>query len=84
MDMRKIVETAKQKLIELTGFTSPNAIGVKKEGDIWHITIEIIEKPSAAVNLEVLGIYDVQLDASGNFFGYERIRMRKRCDIQKE
>jgi hypothetical protein len=84
VDIKDIVEIAKQKLAVLTGFSSPNAIGVNREGDTWHITIEITEKPSEAINLEILGIYDVQLDDSGNLLGYERIRMRKRGDIQKE
>lgn len=84
MEIKDIAETAKEQLAELTGFTSPNAIGINKEGDVWHITIEIIEKPSEAINLEVLGIYDVRLDISGNLLGYERIKTRKRGDVQKE
>jgi len=51
---------------------------------MWHITVEITEKPSGAANLDLLGIYDVRVDASGNLLGYERVRMRKRCEIQKE
>lgn len=85
MEIKDITRIAKKELAELTGFSSPNAIGIKKEGDIWHITVEITEKPSEAINyLDILGIYDVQLDASGNLLGYEKIRMRKRNDIQKE
>ena len=83
MEIRDIVKIAKAGLVELTGFSSPNAIGINKEADIWHITVEIIEKPSEAVNLELLGIYDVRIDASGNLLGYEKIRMRKRGDVQK-
>ncbi|OIN98924.1 hypothetical protein AUJ66_00015 [Candidatus Desantisbacteria bacterium CG1_02_38_46] len=83
MEIKDIVETAKEKLMEFTGFSSPNAIGINKEGNEWHITVEIIEKPSEAVNLEILGIYDVRVDASGNLLGYERMGMRKRGDIQK-
>ena len=83
MEIKDIVEIAKGKLAELTEFSSPNAIGIDREGDTWHITVEIIEKPSEAVNLELLGIYDVRIDASGNLLGYEKIRMRKRGDVQK-
>ena len=46
--------------------------------------IEIIEKPSPVSNLEVLGIYEVRLDINGNLLGYERKKLRKRCDIQRE
>jgi len=80
MENRDIVKIAKAGLVELTGFSSPNAIGINKEADIWHITVEITEKSSAAPNLDLLGIYDVRVDASGNLLGYERIRMRKRCE----
>ena len=82
MDIKDIVKKAKQELVELTGFASPDAIGINKEGDIWHITVEVIEKPSPAVNLELLGIYDVRIDDSGNLLGFEKIRMRKRGDIR--
>ncbi len=80
MKIKDIVEIAKAELVQLSGFSSPNVVGVNKEEDIWHITVEITEKPSAAVNLDLLGIYDVQIDLLGNLLCYERIRMRKRCE----
>lgn len=83
MEIKDIAEIAKEKLVELTGFSSPNVIGINREKDIWHITVEIIEKPSEAINLEILGIYDVRLDSSGNLLGFERIKMRKRGDVQR-
>jgi hypothetical protein len=81
MEIRELAIIAKRELEELTGFTSPNVIGIGKREDLWYITIEIIEKKSEAVNLEVLGIYEVRLDTSGGFIGYERTMMRKRGDI---
>ena len=83
MDIKEIAEIAKKKLVELTGFSFPNVIGIDRKEDIWNITVEVTEKPSEAINLEILGIYDVRLDASGNLLGYERIRLRKRGDIQR-
>lgn len=83
MKIKDIAEIAKKNLVELTGFSSPNVIGINREGDIWKVTVEIIERPSEAVNLELLGIYDVRIDTSGNLLGYERIGMRKRCEIQR-
>lgn len=86
-EIKDIVEIAKAELVQLTGFSFPTAIGINKEADIWHITVEITEKPSEAANLDLLGIYDVRVDASvrpRRILGYEKIRMRKRCDIQKE
>lgn len=82
MEIKDIAEMAKEKLVEFTGFNSPAIIGINKEKDTWHITVEIIEKSSEAINLEILGIYDVRFDVSGNLLGFERIKMRKRGDIQ--
>ena len=84
MDIKDIVENAKKSLVELTGFTSPSAIGVSKEGETWQIIVEITEKPSAASNLEMLGIYEVHLDVDGNLLDYKRESIRKRGDIQRE
>jgi len=81
MEIKDIAEIAKEKLVELTGFSSPNVIGINRKEDIWHITVEITEKPSEAINLEILGIYDVRFDVSGNLLGFERIEIRKRGDI---
>ena len=84
MDIKDIVESAKNSLAELTGFTAPSAIGVSKEGETWQVIIEITEKPSAASNLEMLGIYEVRLDVDGNLLEYMRKEMRKRGDIKRE
>jgi hypothetical protein len=81
MEIKELAKIAKSELAELTGFASPNVIGVDRNADIWHFTVEIIEKPSEAKNLDVLGIYEVRLDTSGNLLGYERKMMRKRGDI---
>ncbi len=80
MEINGIAKIAKAELVQLTGFTSPAAIGINKEAETWHITVEIIEKPSKAANLDLLGVYDVRIDASGKLLGYERIRTRKRCE----
>ncbi len=59
MEIKDIVKIAKNKLVELTGFSSPNVIGINREGDIWKVTVEIIERPSEAVNLDLLEKSDV-------------------------
>jgi dTDP-glucose pyrophosphorylase len=84
MEIKDITKIAKERLVELTGFSSPSAIGVNKEGETWRVIIEIVEKPSPVSNLEVLGIYEVCLDVNGNLLEYKRKNMRKRIDIQRE
>ncbi|MCK9426989.1 MAG: gas vesicle protein [Ignavibacteriaceae bacterium] len=70
MEIKDIVGIANAGLVQLTGFSSPAAIGINKEADIWHITVEVIEKPSEAANLDLLGIYDVRVDDFVRLGGY--------------
>lgn len=81
MKPREVIEQAKKQLVNLTGFTSPAGIGLKKEKGGWTVVIQIVEKKSIPEGMDVLGIYDVCLDGKGNLLGYRRKALRKRGDI---
>jgi len=80
MTTKEITEKAKKELVSLTEFKSPNAIGVKKEGNEWVIMIELIEKESIPDGMDVLGTYEVHTDQSGGILNYKRVDLRKRVD----
>jgi hypothetical protein len=33
--------------------------------------------------MDLLGVYEVQLDHTGELIGYERTRIRRRCDLEE-
>lgn len=80
MTTKEIIEKAKKELVNLTEFKSPNAIGVKKEGNEWVITIELIEKESIPDGMDILGTYAVRTDQGGGILDYKRTDLRKRVD----
>ncbi|MBU4370215.1 gas vesicle protein [Patescibacteria group bacterium] len=80
METKEILEKAKKELISLTGFKSPAAIGLKKEGIKWIATIEIVEKVSIPEGMDILGTYEVTMSDAGKIHGYKRIGLRKRMD----
>lgn len=80
MTTKDITEKAKKELVSLTEFKSPNAIGVKKEGNEWVITIELIEKESIPYGMDILGTYEVRVDQNGGILNYKRVDLRKRVD----
>ena len=80
MTTKEITEKAKKELVSLTEFKSPNAIGAKKEGNEWVITIELIEKESIPDGMDILGTYEVRVDQSGSILNYKRTDLRKRVD----
>ncbi|MCG2688553.1 gas vesicle protein [Candidatus Parcubacteria bacterium] len=77
---KEVIEKAKKELADLTGFKKPAAVGSKKEGNDWFITIEVVEKESIPDGMDVLGTYEVRVDPSGSILSYERTDLRKRID----
>ena len=80
MDPKEIIENAKKQLADLTDFKEPAGIGLKKEKEGWVVTIEIVEKKSIPEGMDILGTYEVRLDAKGNLLGYKKTAMRKKMD----
>lgn len=82
MEIKEIIEAAKKTLADLTGFKTPRGIGAKKMGKEWQVRVEITEKSSIPEAMDVLGIYDVNLDEEGNVLRYERKGLKKRGDTE--
>ena len=82
METREIIEVSKKQLADLTGFKEPAGVGLKKEKEGWMVTIEIAEKKSIPEGMDILGTYEVHLDAKGNLISYERRDLRKRMDTE--
>ena len=80
MDKENIIEKAKQELVELTGFSSPVAIGINKEDRMWCIVVEVTEKPSEAPDFETRIICEIKVDSNGNLIGYEKTPACKSAD----
>ena len=82
MEPKEIIENAKKQLADLTGFKEPAGIGLRKEKEGWIATVEIIEKKSIPEGMDVIGTYEVRMDAKGDLLGYEKISMRKKMDTE--
>ena len=80
MEPKEIIEQAKKQLAELTSFKEPAGVGLKKEKEGWVVTVEIVEKKSIPEGMDIIGTYEVRLDAKGDLLGYEKLAMRKKMD----
>ncbi len=56
---------------------------VSRDDDGWKVTAELIERKGVPDTNDLLGIYDLRLDHAGNVLRYERIRMRRRGDLNR-
>lgn len=84
MPIKEIVEKAKKELVEVTGFSSPSAVGFKKKDGGWAVTIQLMEKKSIPEGMDILGVYEVETNHEGNILGYERKEIRRRADVKEK
>jgi hypothetical protein len=78
--MKDVTEKAKSELKSLTGFVASSVISAKKEGAVWKVLVELLEKPGIPDRMDILGIYETHFDELGELTFYERKGLRKRGD----
>ena len=64
-------EAAKQ-LSELTCLKFDSVSAVNKNDGGWHVTVNLVELSRIPHSTDVLGVYEVELDAEGNLERYHR------------
>lgn len=57
--------------------------GVAKTAEGWRVTVELVERTAIPDTMDLLGVYEVLLDPEGELISYERIRMRRRSDLEE-
>ena len=83
MEPREIINSAKKTLLAVMERELSSVTGVAKTEEGWRVTIELVERKAIPDTQDVLGVYEVNLDESGNLTGYERIRVRRRADLEE-
>lgn len=84
MKLKEVIQKAKEELTSLVNLEISNVVGAEKiidEG--WRVYIELIERKSVPDSQDLLGLYEVLLDEEGDITSYERIKIRKRTDVEE-
>jgi len=55
--------------------------GLSKEGDIWKVFVEVLERKAVPDTQDILGTYELKLTGDLDMTGYRRTGMRKRGDM---
>lgn len=79
--MEEIIQIGRQRLIELVGL-KPLAVveAIPEEEGIWLLKMEFVEREGIPNTMDMIGLYEAQLDNHGQLIGYSRKDMRKRGD----
>jgi hypothetical protein len=80
LTMAQVIESTMRHLsmlkLKLSAVTA-----VSRTDDGWRVTAEMLERKAVPDTSDLLGVYDLQLDAAGNVLRYERTHMRRRADL---
>jgi len=79
--MPQLIQKAREQLSELTGLELGSTLSARKEGDIWKVQIEAVEKKSLPDSQDLLATYELTMDDAARAVDFARIRMRKRIDV---
>ena len=77
------IKKARSELAAIIGLELESTISAHPEGDGWRVTLEAVEKKSIPDGMDILGIFEVNLDADGDISEFNRVRMRKRIDLNE-
>ena len=82
LELSEVMRRATQSLsvlnLRFSGITA-----VSRQDDGWRVTIELVERAAVPDTMDLIGVYEVHLDAEGELTGYERVRVRRRCDLEE-
>ena len=78
------VEQAKKQLSELIGRKTSTVIGVFKDEQGWHVSLEMLERVAIPDAQDLLARYDVLLDEEGNIVKFDRGDLRTRSEPTKK
>ncbi|KAB1924659.1 gas vesicle protein [Micromonospora noduli] len=67
-----------RQLVELTGREPSVTTSLEATEDGWLVGVEVVEARRIPNSIDLLGLYEVELDVEGNLLGYRRLRRYQR------
>ncbi|HYH03223.1 MAG TPA: gas vesicle protein GvpO [Bacillota bacterium] len=75
----EVIAIAKTKVSSLTGFQPLAVVEANStEAGNWNLKVEFVEREAIPSTMDLIGLYEVNLDRYGEVIGYSRLSMRKR------
>jgi hypothetical protein len=75
---------ATKNVVEFTGRELENVVAIEcRDGD-WYVDVEVVESHRIPDTTDILAIYQVRLDRSGDLLSYYRTRRYSRGQLDKE
>lgn len=72
MSGSQVAEAAAQQLAELTSKDIEGVTALRRDDDGWQVELEVLELRRIPATTDVMAVYEVQVDDSGELQGYRR------------
>jgi hypothetical protein len=83
--LEQALDNATAKIVQLTGMKLLGVVGaLPDETGNFSVKVEIIERPGLPDTMDLVGLYEINLDRQGKMLNYSRIDMRKRGEVYKD
>lgn len=83
MELNEVARKGIEALQALVNLKVSGVIAVSGVQDGWRVTVELVERSAIPDGQDLLGVYEVRLDQDGRMVGYERVRVRRRSDLEE-
>lgn len=84
MGMRQIINTATQQMEAIMGKHVSSVTEITHQQNGWHLLVEFIERKAIPDTQDILGVYEILVEPDGEITHYERIRTRRRMDLEDQ
>lgn len=83
LSAHELSQAALSTVEELTGYEPEAITGLEWDGDVWQVTVDVLELSRVPSTTDMIGQYVVQLDEGGTLRGYKRTARFQRCQNQE-
>ncbi len=81
VNIKEICQKAPALLESILNKKAESITSVAKDGEIWKVQIEVLERKAVPDTQDILNTYELKLSADLEFTGYRRVGMRHRGDM---
>ncbi len=77
-NLKAVVQNASRQIGTFAGMTVERVVGITRRDDGWVLECEVVERQGIPNTMDMLGLYEADLDAQGNVEQFRRKSSRLR------
>ncbi len=84
MKTSELIQVAKSEITATIGLQLESISSVRKDGEQWMVHADMLELQMTPDTQDILGVYEVILDADANLLSYHRLGRHRRSQLEIE